>query len=203
MTRPQTARPWPVRIRDRRPRTLPSVTVPFVLDTARLHLHRITDANLDDLVTLDSDPAVMRFISGGEPTPRQVYTDTLLERMKAYADQPYGYAAAYEAERFVGWFHLRPSVTDDAVLELGYRLRQDAWGRGLATEGSAALVRYAFNELDQSVVDACALEGNAASIAVMKKCGMHYAGRFVHPRGGMEVVRYWVRRGRGADLGAT
>lgn len=177
--------------------------VPFVLDTARLHLRRITDGNLDDLVTLDSDPAVMRFISGGEPTPRHVYTDTLLERMKAYADQPYGYAAAYEAGRFVGWFHLRPSVADADVLELGYRLRQDAWGRGLATEGSRALVRYAFDDLEQTLVDACALEDNAASIAVLKKCGMRYVGRFVHPRGGMEVVRYCVGRGRGADLGAT
>ena len=194
MTRPQTARPPPSRIRDRRPRTLHDVTVPFVLDTARLQLRRITDANLDDLVTLDSDPAVMRFISGGEPTPRAVYVETLLERMKAYADQPYGYAAAYEDQRFIGWFHLRPSVADDAVLELGYRLRQDAWGRGLATEGSQALVGYAFETLDQTEVDACALEDNVASIAVLKKCGMRFVGRFVHPRGGMEVVRYLVER---------
>jgi len=165
-----------------------------VLDTTRLHLRRITDVNLDDLVTLDSDPAVMRFINGGEPTPRRVYEDALLERMKAYADQPYGYAAAYEAEHFVGWFHLRPSVADEDILELGYRLRQDAWGRGLATEGSRALVRYAFDELGQTLVDACAMEANAASISVMKKCGMRYAGRLVHPRGGMEVVRYLVER---------
>lgn len=197
------ARPARSRIRECHPRTLHDVTVPFVLDTARLHLRRITDANLDDLVTLDSDPAVMRFISGGTPTPRQVYEDTLLDRMKAYADQPYGFAAAYEAERFVGWFHLRPSVADASILELGYRLRQDSWGRGLATEGSKALVEYAFNDLDQTVVDACAVESNTASIAVMKKCGMEFQGRLVHPRGGMEVVRYWVRRGRGADLGAT
>ncbi len=54
------------------------MTAAFVLDTARLHLRRFTDANLGDLVTLDSDPAVMRFISDGEPTPRQVYEDSLL-----------------------------------------------------------------------------------------------------------------------------
>ncbi|MBV1859223.1 MAG: GNAT family N-acetyltransferase [Nannocystaceae bacterium] len=170
------------------------MTAPFVLHTARLHLRRITDANLDDLVTLDSDPAVMRFISDGKPTPRQVYTDTLLARMKAYADEPYGFAAAYEAQRFVGWFHLRPSVADGAVLELGYRLRQDTWGRGLATEGSRALLKYAFGELDRTVVDACVVESNAGSIAVLRKCGMQRIGRFVHPRGGMEVEHYCARR---------
>ena len=170
------------------------MSVPFMLDTARLHLRRIGDEHLDDLVELDSDPAVMRFINGGQPTPRQVYEDRLLARMKTYADQPYGYAAAYEAERFVGWFHLRPSVADEAVLEIGYRLRRDAWGRGLATEGSRALVTYGFERSDCPAVDACAVPENAASIGVMKKCGMHYAGRLVHPRGGMEVVRYLVER---------
>ena len=170
------------------------VTVPFVLDTARLHLRRIDDGHLDDLVELDSDPEVMRFISGGVPTPREVYETSLLERMKAYADQPFGFAAAYENDRFVGWFHLRPSVVDETVLEIGYRLRRDAWGRGLATEGSRALVAYAFDSLDRTCVDACAMPDNAASIGVMKKCGMHYAGAFVHPRGGMEVVRYLRER---------
>lgn len=170
------------------------MTIPFVLDTARLHLRRIDDEHLDDLVELDSDPAVMRFISGGAPTPRETYENGLLARMKAYPDQPFGYAAAYEAERFVGWFHLRPSVVDETVLEVGYRLRQDAWGRGLATEGAKALVAYAFDTLGWSAVDGCAMPDNLASIAVLKKCGMREAERFVHPRGGMEVVRYLRRR---------
>ena len=168
--------------------------VPFVLTTPRLSLCRIDDGHLEDLVALDADPAVMRFINGGKPTPREEYETSLLERMKAYGDQPYGYAAAYEDERFVGWFHLRPSVADPTVLELGYRLRADAWGRGLATEGGRALIRYAFEVLDVPVVDACAMPDNAASIAVMKKCGMRFAGTFEHPRAAIEVVRYLVEK---------
>ena len=166
------------------------MSVPFVLTTPRLSLRRIDDEHLDDLVELDSDPAVMRFINGGTPTPREVYQESLLERMKAFGDQPYGYAAAYEDGRFVGWFHLRPSVADPEVLELGYRLRREAWGRGLATEGSRALVRYAFETLDTGTVNACAMPENTASISVLKKCGMHFVGTFLHPRGGIEVVRY-------------
>jgi len=170
------------------------MSVPFVLTTPRLSLRRIDDGHLDDLVDLDSDPAVMKFINGGTPTPRETYEDSLLERMKAFADQPYGYAAAYEDGRFVGWFHLRPSDADPDVLELGYRLRRDAWGRGLATEGSRALVRYAFETLDAPSVDACAMPDNIASIGVMKKCGMQFAGTFFHPRAGLEVVRYLVNQ---------
>jgi len=171
------------------------VTVSFALQTARMKLTRVSAAHLDDLVRLDADPEVMRFISGGEPTPRSRYVDELLPRMMAYEDQPYGFLAARDAdERFLGWFHLRPSVADASILELGYRLRRDAWGQGLATEGGRALVRYAFDTLDQPAVDACADPRNAGSIRVMVKCGMKRVGTFVHPRVPIEVVRYLVER---------
>ncbi len=70
------------------------MVTPFMLDTARLSLRRIDAGHLDDLVELDSDPEVMRYINGGTATPRRVYADTLLARMMAHADQPYGFSAA-------------------------------------------------------------------------------------------------------------
>lgn len=157
----------------------------------------MTPAYLDALVELDSDPLVMRFVSDGQPTPRSAYETDLMARMCAYDGQRYGFYAAHEPgaggeDPFVGWFHLRPSVADDTILELGYRLRRAAWGRGLATEGALALARRAFYDLDQREVDACARPDNEASIAVMRKCGMHPAGRFFHPRAPIEVVRYLV-----------
>ena len=72
--------------------------------------------------------------------PHSALIAELLPRMLAWDGQPFGFLAAYEAGSFVGWFHLRPSVADAGILELGYRLRRAAWGRGLATEGSRALL---------------------------------------------------------------
>lgn len=176
--------------------------VPAELDTARLHLRPIVRDDIDLLVDLDIDPEVMRFV-GGAPNPRRVYETELIERMTAYVGQPVGYFAAISrlepdsaptAQNFVGWFHLRPSVADPSILELGYRLRRDVWGKGLATEGSLALLRRAFYRLGQPAVDACAVPQNGASIAVMKKCGMTRVGVFDHPRGGLHVVRYLVTR---------
>ncbi|MEM6992771.1 MAG: GNAT family N-acetyltransferase [Myxococcota bacterium] len=169
--------------------------VAWELSTARLKLTRISAEHLDDLVALDSDPAVMRFISGGEANSRQTYLTDLLPRMMAFEDEPYGFLAAHHEGEFVGWFHLRPSVADASVLELGYRLRREVWGRGLATEGGRALVEYAFTTLDRGAVDACADPRNTASIRVMEKCGMRSAGKFVHPRVLVEVVRFIVVRG--------
>lgn len=167
---------------------------PLELQTARLHLRRITREHVPDLVALDADPEVMRYISGGAPNPREAYENDLMPRILAWDEHPFGFLAAYEADEFVGWFHLRPSVADPAALELGYRLRRAAWGRGLATEGARALVAHAFEVLRHPVVDACAHPDNAASIAVMKKCGMRFAGTFMHPRVPIEVVRYLVLR---------
>ena len=170
--------------------------MPRTLHTARLRLSPLTRDYLDALVELDSDPLVMRYISSGAPTPRERYESELLDRMCGYDDVAYGFFAAHEGAPFVGWFHLRPSVAEPSILELGYRLRRSAWGRGLATEGALALLRLAFVDLAQDTVDACADPRNTASIGVMKKCGMEYAGTFMHPRADIEVVRYLIGRAR-------
>lgn len=171
-----------------------SMPVALELHTGRLHLRRLTAEHLPELVELDSDPEVMRYISGGAPNSRQRYIDELLPRMLAWDERPFGFLAAYEAGRFQGWFHLRPSVADSDVLELGYRLRRAAWGRGLATEGARALIAHAFERLRWPAVDACAHPENAASIHVMVKCGMRRVGTFIHPRIPLEVVRYMIVR---------
>lgn len=177
---------------------LANVQGAFDLQTPRLHLRPIVEGDIDALVALDSDPEVMRYV-GGEPNPRRLYETTLMGRMTAWAGEPIGFFAAHLKQadppgEFIGWFHLRPSVAEASILELGYRLRRAVWGQGLATEGSLALLRRAFFELDQPRVDACAMPENGGSIAVMKKCGMAYAGRFTHPRAPLEVVRYMVDR---------
>ena len=73
----------------------------------------------------------------------------------------------------MGWFCLRPErdgPLDEA--ELGYRLRQAAWGRGLATEVSAALLAKAFTDLDVRMVWGETMALNRASQKVMEKVGM-------------------------------
>ena len=41
------------------------------LETERLLLRRFTEDDVENLVELDSDPEVMRFITGGRATPRE------------------------------------------------------------------------------------------------------------------------------------
>ena len=82
------------------------------------------------------------------------------------------------------------SVFSDSPV--GYRLQRSSWGQGLATEGARTLLAHAFTTLDQPAVDACAVPDNLGSIAVLKKCGMHHVGAFMHPLGNMMCERYLV-----------
>ena len=59
------------------------------LETERLVLRQFTEADVDNLVELDSDPDVMRYINGGLPTPRdEIQNDILPNWLRYYARWP-------------------------------------------------------------------------------------------------------------------
>jgi RimJ/RimL family protein N-acetyltransferase len=156
------------------------------LETDRLVLRQFTPADLDNLVALDSDPDVMRFITGGRPTPRHEYESDLLPWYLEYYTRfaGYGFWAAVEKASgdFIGWFHFRPR--EGAPLdepELGYRLRKSAWGQGYGTEGSRALIDKGFAEFNVRRVVAFTMAVNIASRRVMEKSGLRLIKTFFQP----------------------
>jgi RimJ/RimL family protein N-acetyltransferase len=167
-----------------RSRSTRSSAIHVYLETPRLILRRFTSDDLDDLIALDADPAVMRYISGGAELPPDEQPEGLLPYWLAYYDRGdrYGFWAAIERETgtFLGWFHLRPLPEDpDDEPELGYRLVRASWGRGLATEGSRALIDKAFSELAARRVHASTMAVNTGSRRVMEKAGMRFVRTFV------------------------
>jgi RimJ/RimL family protein N-acetyltransferase len=153
------------------------------LETERLLLRRFTLDDVNLLVELDSDPEVMRYLTGGKATPRaEIETDILPWWLGYYERyEGYGFWAAIEKRTgaFLGWFHLRPHEDDPPdEPELGYRLRKAAWGKGYATEGSRALIDKAFHELGARRVVASTMTVNRGSRRVMEKCGMRLVRTF-------------------------
>jgi RimJ/RimL family protein N-acetyltransferase len=153
------------------------------LETERLTLRRFTETDVDSLVELDSDPEVMRFLNGGIPTPRDLIEREILPRFLGYYERYNGYGvwATIEkaTEAFVGWFGFRlPDGSGPDVVELGYRLRRAAWGKGYATEGARALIHKGFTELGVERVIATTFEHNTDSRRVMEKLGMTLLRRY-------------------------
>jgi RimJ/RimL family protein N-acetyltransferase len=149
----------------------------IILETPRLTLRQFTEDDADNLFDLNSDPEVMRYLTGGRPTPREEIRDQIipfhlavyerLDRLGTWA------AESTATGDFLGWFHFRPGQDADITnIDLGYRLRGAAWGKGYATEGSRALIRMGFTDLGVERVFAHTMTVNAASRRVMEKCGL-------------------------------
>jgi len=98
----------------------------------------------------------------------------------------------------VGGLGIRLLPPYDEDLELSWQLRPDAWRKGYATEGGAALIRWAFTqEIDE--LFAVARPSNTRAIGTAKRLGMTWVG---------ETDKYYnltlqVFRIRPADLPPT
>lgn len=127
----------------------------FRLNTTRLAIRPVTPADRDDLVSLEANPEVMRYLNGGRPVPEEGLTDSDFLTPRGTEAEV---LAAHESAtgRFVGWF----GIFDEGVrkglhtAELGYRLSRWAWGQGFATEGAKALIATAFDQWDFDCVRA-------------------------------------------------
>jgi len=136
----------------------------------------VEQADAPDWLAMNQQPGVLRFISSSAPTLAE--TEASIARILAGSRLHHGYGnwSAFDSEdAFAGWFHLRPGGPDrDDIFdpELGYRLRPEYWGQGLATEGSRALLEYAFGELAAASVHAETMVVNTGSRRVLEKLGM-------------------------------
>ena len=168
------------------------------LTTARLNLVPFTDDHLDGLNTLNSDPEVMRYLSGRPETREE--TVAVIERVKQRW-MAFGYSWWSFIDKETGLIigagviqNLRREATaqpDPACpLEIGWRLRRDYWNKGLATEAAHAMAGFAFNTIQADEIYAVCHPDNAASARVMQRLGMQYAG--LQTWYGKTVVTYQV-----------
>jgi RimJ/RimL family protein N-acetyltransferase len=156
--------------------------IDFELATAHLRLRPIAAADTDLLLELDSDPEVMRFLTGGRPSTRDEITETIRDsighRWLAFLSGDSAEGTRKDApDGFVGWFGLAPGP-GHGDRQLGYRLLRSMWGRGFATEGASAMVDYGFTELGAARIWAQTMTVNTASRRVMERCGLRYVRTF-------------------------
>ena len=150
--------------------------------TERLRLRRFDTGDADNLLALHNDPLVMRWINGGEATPRTVIGGRTLPAFIA-DNQEHTWGGFHAAEdpvtgAFLGWFSLSRPDADETQCSLGYRLARSAWGRGLATEGAVTLLGLAFATTALERVTATTYQENLGSRRVLDKLGFELVRRF-------------------------
>jgi RimJ/RimL family protein N-acetyltransferase len=168
-------------------------------ETERLWLRRWSAAqHTHALADVNRDPRVMRYL-GGPLTDAE--TAEASQRYEDHWDaHGFGLWAATEKASghtmgFIGLWHplWHPELSSE--VEVGWRLRRAAWGRGLATEGARAALRAGFDELGLQEIISIVDPENAASMAVTRKLGMTLRGSGVHPQTGLPIEVMSIRRG--------
>ncbi|NHQ87396.1 GNAT family N-acetyltransferase [Iodobacter sp. HSC-16F04] len=149
-----------------------------ILTTARLRLEAISDHHFDGLFKMNSQPEVMRYITGKPETPTE--TRAMIERVKARWTE-YGFSwwsfIETDSDEIIGAGCIQHLGRDPAnPLEIGWRLRKDKWGLGYASEAAQAMAAFAFDKLEADSLYAVCHQDNHGSAHVMKKLGMQYRG---------------------------
>ena len=154
--------------------------MPSVLETPRIVLRRLVPADLADLIALDRDPEVMRYVGSPAGVKSEAETEARararIRETEAGQHEPLGFwrIEARDAT-FLGMAALIRMPDGDDV-EIAYRLARVAWGRGIATEAAGALVAHGLRTLGLPRIVAVTYPENRASQGVLDKLGFERRG---------------------------
>ena len=148
------------------------------LETPRLILRRLEMRDAPDLFDYSRDPQVAKHVLWDAQTSvseARAYVRYMLRRYRAGEPASWGIEEK-ETGRVVGTIGYMWYQRDNTACEVGYSLARRCWNRGYMTEALAEVLRFSFEELGVHRVEAQHEVENAASGAVMRKCGMRKEG---------------------------
>lgn len=148
----------------------------FVIETPRLILRAWRESDAAPFHALCSDPAVMEHLDGVRTREE---TNDMLDRQRKQQAQ-YGHCfwamERREDNALLGFCGLRvgghPGTGVEKELEIGWRLRRQAWGRGYACEAAEASMEWGWAYTHWPRIAAWTVPANAASWGLMKRLGM-------------------------------
>jgi RimJ/RimL family protein N-acetyltransferase len=149
--------------------------VATTLTTDRLLLRSWRDDDRVPFATMNADPRVMEHFQA--PLTR-LESDALIEEFEDRFDpRGFGLWALEQRERgeFIGFTGLAGvpwAAHFTPAIEVGWRLKAEAWGHGYATEAAREAVRFAFDHAGLDEIVSFTVPANVRSRAVMVRLGM-------------------------------
>jgi len=147
----------------------------IIFETSRLILRQFTLADAPLIQQLNSDPEVLKYLHEPlletEEQAKIVLENIILPQYK----NNLGRWAIHTKDNngFIGWCGLkyRPELDE---IDLGYRLKKSAWGKGFALEAAQHTLDHGFNQLHLKTITGCAHIENTASLKILEKIGMQF-----------------------------
>jgi len=156
----------------------------YILTTPRLGLRRWLPADIPPYARMNQDPAVREYFPSLMTYEESAVSVRLIERH--FDEYGYGLYAVDvlltgEFIGFNGFSHPGFDAWFTPCVEIGWRLRQEAWGQGYAVEAAQAVLAYGLGTLGLTRVLSWTAVLNTRSERVMQKIGMTRVGEFEHP----------------------
>ncbi len=156
------------------------------IQTSRLVLRRWRAADREPFAALNADPAVMEHFPA---LLLRAESDALAGRIEAhFAERGFGLWAVEipGVAPFAGFVGLSIPSFDahfTPCVEVGWRLARTYWGKGYATEGARAALRFGFEQSRLGEIVSFTVPANLPSRRVMERVGMSHspADDFDHP----------------------
>jgi RimJ/RimL family protein N-acetyltransferase len=166
----------------------------YLLRTDRLGLRLWKASDVEVFAGINTDPAVMEYF----PRPwTAAESAAMVEKIgEFFGENGFGLYAVdvMASDEFIGYVGMtRPSFEAwfTPCVEIGWRLRREAWGFGYATEAAAECLRFGLEDLRLPRIYSFTAVPNKPSERVMQKIGMRFVEEFEHPK--IEEGN-WLRR---------
>jgi RimJ/RimL family protein N-acetyltransferase len=134
--------------------------------------------DLEAMAAMNADPEVVRYLKTGTPIDDEETAESIARWTRRWDEQGFGLWAVERLEdgRLIGRIGLTMPLDFPQLLpvvEVGWLIDRPLWGKGYATEGALASVDFAWSQAGLDRVISIIKPGNAASIRVAQKLGMH------------------------------
>lgn len=165
----------------------------IIIETLRLRLRPLVYEDLEALFALNSDPNVMKYITNGNPMPRDQAEARLQFYLDHWQQHSFGlFAIEYKDEgEFAGFCGLQ-YLDNTSEIEVGYRLAEKYWGKGIATECARVSLQFGFDNIKLDRIVAVVHPDNLASQRVIEKIGLRYEKRAMYYN--TDVMYYALNR---------
>lgn len=155
--------------------SIADVVAEFRFETARLTLRDWREADWPEFWRVTNTPAVMRWLGGVATEEGRAAARARLESYQRDHGHTFWVVERREEGALLGFCGLKRSNQPggpQGMMEVGWRLREDAWGHGYAKEAAAAALDLAFDRFGADEVIALTVKGNIASWGLMLRLGM-------------------------------
>jgi RimJ/RimL family protein N-acetyltransferase len=147
-----------------------------MIETGRLILRNWREEDIEPFIRHTNTPAVMRWLGGVKS--EEEHHIAFRDRIMVWQESGFTFwAVERKADgALLGFCGLKIADAEDSpiegMLEVGWRLREDAWGKGYAKEAAIASLDFAFGTLGAERVVAITFQGNTPSWGLMERLGM-------------------------------